>query len=253
MRNLSHSFTKFVAAVQVVAALFTLTGCAVEKRTNPVSNLFLEDRDVSVKDKTLPFDHAWVEPNFPLGHYHNVYFRSVTLSKLPPESWKDSKSVYITSEADFMKESQLLADYFLEQLKNKVEKYPKGTMKVVDKPMPDGLVIDLAITENEFSQPIENTGALLVPVPGSAMLFSAISDPHVAFAARVYDGKTGKLVATAADRKFPPTRLLDLNKVTVTSPNREIVSTWANIIAEALNRDGFAKVESQGTFSILPW
>jgi hypothetical protein len=85
------------------------------------------------------------------------------------------------------------------------------------------------------------------------MLFSAISDPHVAFAARVYDGKTGKLVATAADRKFPPTRLLDLNKVTVTSPNREIVSTWANIIAGALNRDGFAKVESQGTFSILPW
>lgn len=253
MRNLSHSFTKFAVAAQVLAVLFALTGCAVEKRTNPVSNLFLEDRDVSVKDKTLPFDHAWVEPNFPLGHYHNVYFRSVTLSKLPPESWKDSKSVYITSEADFMKESQLLADYFLEQLKKKVENYPNGTMKVVDKPMPDGLVIDLAITENEFSQPIENTGALLVPVPGSAMLFSAISDPHVAFAARVYDGKSGKLLATAADRKFPPTRLLDLNKVTVTSPNREIVSTWASIIAEALNRDGFAKVESQGSFSILPW
>lgn len=253
MQKYCQSLQKLLAGMQAVVALVAFAGCAVQERTKPISNLFLEDRDVSVKDDTLPFDHAWVEPDLPLGYYSKVFFRSVTISTLPKDKWKDSSSSYIGSEQAYLQESQLLADYFLKQLKKKVEKYPHGTVQVVDKPEPGGLVFDLALTENEFSNPIENTGAILVPLPGSAMAFSAISDPHVAFAARVYDGETGKLVATAADRKYPPTRLLDFNKVTATSPNREIVSIWADIIAEALNRDGFAKVSSRGIFSILPW
>lgn len=251
LKQLSAAVGRNVASLGILLSL--LPGCAVNERTKPISNTFLEDRDVSIEDDTLPFHHAWVDPELPLGYYTEVYFRSVTIDKLPKDSWGASSSVYISSEKDFLKESQLLAEYFLQQLKKKVEKYPNGTMKVVEKPEAHGLVFDIALTEIEFSHPIENTGALLAPVPGSAMLFSTISDPHVAFAIRVYDGKTGKLVATAADRKYPPARLMDFNKVTATSPNREIVSTWAEIIAEVLNRDGFAKVSSRGIFSILPW
>ena len=251
MRTLRNA--TFAAAVFALGMFAVVTsGCAVSDRTKPASTIFLEDRDVSTHDDDLPFLHSWVEPNFPLGHYKSAYFRSVTIDRLPKDSWKASSSSYITSEKDYLKESKLLADYFLEQLKKKVEKYPDGTIKVVDKAEPDSLVFDFALTEIEFSNPIENTGALLVPLPGSAMLFSTISNPHVAFAARVYDGKTGRLVATAADRKYPPTRLMDFNKVTATSPDREIVSTWAEIIAEALNREGFAKVSDRGIFSILP-
>jgi len=248
MKKVSRSCTTLMTLL-----VLAIVGCAVSNRTAPISNRFLEDRDVTVVDKTLPFSHAWVEPDYPLDYYDFVYFRSVSIDKLPPNSWKDSSSVYIGSEQDYLKEARILADYFKSQLEEKVSKYPNGEMKVVDKTGPKTLVFDFAFTELEFSNPVQNTGALLVPIPGSAILFSAISDPHMAFAARVTDGKTGKLVATAADRKYPPTRLLDVNKVTATSPNREICQIWAEIIADAVNRDSFSEVSSRGAFRLLPW
>jgi hypothetical protein len=230
-----------------------IVGCAVSNRTAPISNRFLEDRDVTAVDKTLPFSHSWIEPDYPLDYYDAVYFRSVSIDKLPPDAWKDSSSLYISSKEDYLKEAGLLADYFKQQLEDKVSNYPKGEMKVVEKAGPKTLVFDFAFTELEFSNPVQNTGALLVPIPGSAILFSAISDPHMAFAARVTDGKTGKLVATAADRKYPPTRILDINKITVTSANRDICQIWAEIIADAVNRDAFSEVSSRGIFRLLPW
>jgi hypothetical protein len=230
-----------------------LIGCAAREHVKPISNSYLEDRDVTVADDSLPFNHAWIDPNIPSGHYTKVFFRTVTIEKLPKGAWKASKSPYISSEKDYLKEAKLLSEHFLDRLNTKVKKYPKGTFVVTDKGESGGLVFDIAITELEFTHPIEKAGVMLVPVPGSSVAFSAVSEPHVAFAARVYDGESGKLLATVADRKFPPIRLIDVNKLTVTSSAREIVSIWADLIAEGLNRDRFAKVSSRGLFSILPW
>jgi len=250
-RPLHNCLRSFLSAL---ALLGTVSGCAINNRTKPISNTFLEDRDTTVKDKTLPFDHAWVKQGLPNDYYTKVYFRSVTTSKLPKDEYKASVSTYILSKEDFNKEADLLAAYFQQQLIEKATKYPKATVAVVDKAGPHTLVFDIAFTELEFSHPVTNAGALLIPIPGSAILFSTISNPHQAFAARVYDGKTGELVATAADRKFPPTRLLDVNKVLTTSPNREICQTWAKIIADALNRDTFdTEVSNRGLFALLPW
>jgi hypothetical protein len=146
-----------------------------------------------------------------------------------------------------------LADYFKQELIEKVANYKDGVVSVVDSAQPRGLIFDIAFTELEFSHPVQKAGMLLVPVPGAAVMFSAVSDPHVAFAARVYDGKTGKLIATLGDRKFPPLRVLDVNKLTITSSAREIVQAWAEIVAEGLNRDRFKKVGDRGIFRILPW
>ena len=238
----------------LLGAMIFVCGCAANERTKPISNTFLEDRDVTVADETLPFNHAWSDSHIQPGFYTKVFFRSVSIDKLPKDAWKDSKSNYITSEEEFLHEAKLLADYFRDQLNAEVIANKDGAVKVTDKAEPHTLVFDIAFTELEFSHPIENTGALLVPVPGSAILFSAISNPHQAFAARVYDGQTGKLVATVADRKFPPTRLLDFNKVTATSPNREICTYWAEEIADALEREDLTDdVKSRGIFQILPW
>lgn len=240
-----------VLLATLVAQMFV--ACAAKEHVKPISKVYLEDRDVSVTDDSLPFNHAWIDPQIPPGHYTKVFFRLVTIDKLPKGAWKASKSPYITSEKSFLKEAKLLADYFVECLNTKVKKYPKGTFVITDKAEPGGLVFDIAITELEFTHPVEKAGVMLVPVPGASVAFSAVSEPHVAFAARVYDGERGTLLATVADRKFPPLRLLDVNKLTVTSSAREIVSIWADLIAEGLNRERFAKVSSRGIFSILPW
>ena len=250
-QSLNNCLGRLAAALALVGAI---SGCGINDRAKPLSNTFLEDRDTTVKDKTLPFDHAWIKPGLPNDYYTKVYFRSVTTSKLPKGEYKASIGTYILTEEDFNKEADLLAKYFQQQLVDKATNYPKATVAVVDKAGPHTLVFDTAFTELEFSNPVTNTGALLVPIPGASILFSAISNPHQAFASRVYDGKTGELVATVGDRKFPPTRLLDLSKVMTTSPNREICQTWAQIIADALNRDTFdTEVSNRGLFAILPW
>jgi hypothetical protein len=230
-----------------------VSGCAVKDRTLPISNTFLEDRDVAVVDDELPFNHAWIEPELPRNHYTKVFFRSVAIDRLPKDAYKASKSIYMTSRKQFTVEAQALADYFKEQLIEKVRKYPKGTFVVTDKAEEGAVVFDIAITELEFSHPITRAGAMLVPIPATGVLFDAVSNPHVAFAARVYDGKSGQLIATLADRKYPPARIFDLNKLTITSSAREVCGIWADIFAEGLNRERFTKVKSRGIFSILPW
>lgn len=230
-----------------------LIGCAVSERTKPVPTTFLEDRDVTVSDETLPFKHAWVDPELPEGNYTNVFFRSVTADTLPPESWRASKGAFLSNEEQFKKLANKLAQHFKDELESEVSTYKNGVVAVVESPEPKGLIFDIALTELEFSHPIQKAGVMLVPVPGTSVIFSAVSDPHVAFAGRVYDAETGKLIATIADRRFPPTRLLDVNRITLSSSAREIVETWAEIIAEVLNRERFAKVSDRGFFAILPW
>lgn len=67
----------------------------------------------------------------------------------------------------------------------------------------------------------------------------------MAFAARITDADTGQLIATVADRKFAPVRIVDLNKLTVSSTPREISQLWADTIATAINSDGFTKVDEK--------
>jgi hypothetical protein len=246
--------TRWIALNIVAHALLFMgvTGCAVKERTAPITNRFLEDRDTTVVDDTLPFNHAWVDTKLP-HTYDKVFFRSVSIDKIPADVWKKSESTAILSKADFDKEATKLGEYFKEQLNQKVRRYKKGKFTTVDKPVKGGLVFDFALTELEFAHPLIQAGSMLVPVPGTSIALATVTDPHVAFAARVYDGETGKLVATLADRKYPPTRLLDLSKLTFRSPNREICGIWAEIIAEGLNRDEFATVSSRGYFRILPW
>jgi Protein of unknown function (DUF3313) len=172
---------------------------------------------------------------------------------LPADAWEASKSTFLTKESEYKKLASDLAEYFKQELINAVSNYPKGVMTIAESPQPRGLIFDIALTELEFSHPIQKAGIMLVPIPGSSVLFNAVSDPHVAFAARIYDAHTGKLVATLADRRFPPTRLLDVNRLTLSSSAREICQTWADIIAEGLNRDRFADVPDRGFFAILPW
>lgn len=228
-------------------------GCAIQERTKDLPPIFLEDRDLTQTDKTLPFKHAWIDPNLPPESYTNVFFRKVTADTLPADGWEASKSIFLTKESEYKKLANDLADYFKQELVSAVSTYPKGVVTVVESPQPRGVIFDIALTELEFSHPIQKAGIMLVPIPGSSVIFNAVSDPHVAFAARVYDAQTGKLIATLADRRFPPTRLLDVNRLTLSSSAREICQTWADIIAEGLNRERFADVPDRGFFAILPW
>jgi len=248
------SVFRYLVALTLIPLMASgIIGCAVKERANPLPQTYLEGKDVSVVDKTLPFKHAWIDPALPEEQYTNVWFRTVTADTLPEESWLGSKGTLLSKESEFKKLADELAAYFKQELIEKVANYKDGVVSVVDSAQPRGLIFDIALTELEFSHPIQKAGFMLVPIPASSLVFNTVSDPHVAFAAKVYDAQSGKLIATLADRRFPPTRLLDVNRLTLSSSAREICDTWADIIAEGLNRKRFADVPDRGFFALLPW
>ncbi len=250
LRNLSMLWVRWLSVLLVVSLV---CGCSAKKRVSAIGNTFLEDVDISHKEETLPFEHSWINWGIKDGSYNSVYIKPVRTDLIPKTDWGMSKSPYIRSEEDFLKETEFIASHFHRELLKDLEAHKEQRIKVADAPGPGVAVLEIALTEAEFSHPAARAASLAAPVPGTGALVGAISDPHAAFAARLTDGESGELIATVADRKFPPTRIVDLNKLTVTSSVREVCSIWAETLADALQKGRMAKVKDRGSFSILPY
>jgi hypothetical protein len=136
---------------------------------------------------------------------------------------------------------------------SELDKIPGKRFSIVDTPNDKTLIVEIALTELVLSEPLLRVLALAAPVPGVDVALSTISDPHVAFAARFLapDGVT--LLGTVADRRFPPLRVIDLNKLRARSSAREIISMWARELAESIQFEEFRKVERSSWFSWWIW
>ncbi len=227
-------------------------GCAAKDRVTGVPNTFLKDVDITKKLENMPFTHSWVWKEVDPKNYDAVYLPPIKLA-MPSGSWKNSASGWITSEQDYLDEAEKIAEYFRKRIVEEIQQTPSARLGVATSPGPGVVVIEIALTELEFSHPVARAGALAAPIPGTSAALSTVTDPHAAFAARLTDAQTGALIATAADRKFPPTRLLDLNKLTVTSSAREVASNWAVEIADAVQKGRLAEVPTKGRFDWKPW
>ena len=246
-------FTMRVRTLGVLAAVVTiLGGCAVRDRITPVSNTFLEDVDTTKRLSTLPYQHSWVSSKFDGRSYRKIFIKPVRVDRLDHDGWTRSASAAITSKDDYVLEASALAAFFRSELIEKVRSFEGGRFQIATRPGPGVAVLELAFTELEFSHPAARAASLASPIPGSGAALSSVTDPHAAFAGRLYDD-TGRLVATVADRKFPPARIIDLNKLTVSSSVREVCSLWAETLAKAINQGQWVPIDANDTFSIRPW
>ncbi len=231
--------------------LLFLVACAAKERVLGRANpTFLEGSEVGHKVENLPFEQAWIKSGFDGRKYTKIYIKPIRTDFL--NQWEKSRSTIISSKEDYDKEAKEMADYFLSKLVKDINEYKGNRFTVSNNTGSNVLTIEIALTELEFSHPIVRAITLAVPIPGTGAVVSSVSDVHVAFALRITN-PSGELVATVADRKYPPMRLIDFNKLTVTSSVREILSNWSKIMAEALNKGQFQKTDGNGRFSILPW
>jgi hypothetical protein len=214
---------------------------------------FIEDAPLTEKLDTMPFDHSWIAPDSVEKNFDSVLIMPIRYDLLPPGAWRDSKSIYLNSEEAYLKEAKVLAGHFRNQLLRELSKVPNPRFTVVEVPTPSTLIVSIALTQLEFSHPMTRAAALAAPLPGVDMALNAITDPHASFSARFTDPSTSQLLASAADKRFPPIRIIDLNKLTITSSLREIVHQWSRELSEAIQQDRFSKVEKSWRFSLLPW
>lgn len=230
-----------------------LLACAVKERTEPVVETFLEGvpRESSIPD--IPFLHSWLAPQETPIPYTHLYVKPVRTDLLPEDMWLRSRGLAVSSREEFQKDADIIARYFRIRLLSELKSTSSQRFTVVEAPDDNSLILEIALTELVLSEPLVRAAALAAPFPGVDLAISAISDPHVSFAARFTSPDGMKLIATAADRRFPPIRLIDLNKLRARSSAREIISHWAKQLAQAIQLDEFNKIERNSWFSILPW
>lgn len=237
----------------IIALSLLFTACAVQERTDPVVPTFLDGvpRESSIPD--IPFMHAWIDPNANIASYSTIYVKPVRTDLMPEEMWHRSRGLAVSSEESFQKDAAIIARYFRLRLLGELKSTSAQRFTVVDTPDTTSIVLEVALTELVLSEPLVRAAALAVPFPGVDLALSTITDPHVSFAARFTSPDGKHLIATAADRGFPPVRLIDLNKLRARSSAREIVAHWARQLAQSIQLDEFKKVERNSWFSILPW
>jgi len=245
-------FPRLLMSILVCCSL-NITGCAIKERTQPLPPVFLDGAPLESTIKEVPFKHAWIAKSGKPLKLTSVYIKPIRTDLLPTTEWEKSKSVAIRSQDEFNKSTALLARYFRIKLLSDLKAIKDPRFQIVDVPSPASLVVEIAFTELVLSEPVIRAAALAAPVPGVDFALSAFSDPHLAFAARFTNSDGSRLLATAADRRFPPVRIIDLNKLRATSSAREIISQWSRELAESIQFEELTKVSSSWGFSLLPW
>ena len=232
-----------------------LSGCAGWTKPAPLPETFLEGAPPESSIPRVPFQQAWASDAKFSKEIRELYLPPVRTDKIDPATWTMSLGVSITSAEDFHVAVQELALFFHHRLTEELERvfaeHPR--LKVVSSPSANAVNLELALTEVVFSRPIANAAAMAAPVPGVGYALSALTTPHVAFAGRFTSPDGAVLLGTVGDRRTPPLRPVDLNKFTLASSNRDIVSQWARELAEAIQFDTLTPVERSSRFSLLPW
>jgi len=253
-RNPVRGIARRISSAILPVVLLIVAGCSIQQRTAPLPQTFLEDVDISEQVENVPFQHAWIIPeDSSQKTYSKLFIKPIRTDRIPKDAWHRSSSLLLRTEEAYNLEVQGLANVFYQEFLNELQKVPTKRFEVVSTPTNDTIMVEVAFTDVEFSHPVTRAAALAAPLPGVDIALSAFTDPHLAFAVRFTDAKTNKLLATAADRRFPPFRVIDLNKLTIASSAREIVTMWARELAEAIQSDRLTKVERSSWFSILPW
>lgn len=242
-------------ALVFLASATLLAGCALQKKFEPISANFLHGASPDSSIPRVPFKHAWAAERPSVQKVTAIYVLPVRTDRIAPDSWMESSGLSITSLEDYNEKVEALATFFHQRLTEELERVYSNNkrLRVVSKPAPDAVNLELALTEVVFSRPATNLAVMAAPVPGAGVALSAMTEPVIAFAGRFTSPDEGVLWGTVADRRNPPFRPIDLNKFTVASSARDVVSQWARELAEAIEFDRLKPIERSPWFSLMPW
>ena len=235
-----------------VAVALAICGCAISERIEELPATFLEDVPRESALAGVSFQHAWRNPVPARRAFETLYVAPVRTGLLPSEMWRRSLSVWVRSESSFARRVHELALFLEEELLAALRADPPGPLELTNDPTHTSVILEIALTEVVLARPTMHAAALAAPLPGVELALSTIDDPHLSFAARL-TAPNGHLLATVADRRFPPIRVVDLNKLTLTSSGREIVREWAQELAPLLKHPDTHQGTRRLPISISPW
>ncbi len=244
------SATLLRPAASVLLAL-GLGSCGVEKaatRAEPTKFLKSTGVDPSKKITRLPFEHAWRDPAVDLTKYKYIVVRPVTTTYLRSEQWQESKSPLVKTKRAYQKRCTALASHWDKSLRMAFSSPLCMFYKATDTSRPGTLVLEIALTEVRFYPSVPAADGSQIPSDG---ILSAVTGPPLcAFESRTRDAATGKLVATASDRRGPEIKILGAGDTTLAEPNEAICDEWSQQLMQRSNQEIYPTVKRKW-FSIF--
>ena len=233
--------------------LFLMSGlCAVFAgcKASPVADSgFIKNPEMMQKYDVLPVQKAWKDPNFKASNYNEIMVVPVYTKDQLDKTWMEEANIrtWMDEENSDVKE---FAQYTEKAFKKAVTK--SKNYKLVDKPGPKTLILELALVKIVPGKPVLGAAKnLAAPIVGGFRLMalamapartavSASSDSplqaSVAIEGRILDGVSKKVVATFADREKQEAAVVNLKDFSAYGNLEQIVDQWAGQFVEILDK-----------------
>jgi len=240
--------------ILVAGISIALSACSVLKAgPAPDSGFLGASGELAVADERLPFHRVWrsEETGAELESAHTIYIAPVSLSHLVE---KDSSKINLTSSTtDVTEDAVKIAEYVQTVFREELEKGTGRQIEVVDRPNPDALVLELALTELTPTDVARNVvgAALGAFVPGGGVV-SLGSQGTIAIEGWLISGATGKVIFVFADRESGKLAPVSLNDFSLYSHARDAIDDWAEQWSQIIETGGRERVRDSSPITLLP-
>jgi hypothetical protein len=243
-------------------ALFAIACSDVRRDTNEIKAEvvspapdagFIANPERQKKRDDLPFQKVWIKPGFEKSPYRELAIAPVDTRHMLEMDWmhEASSANWI---GDVKNDIAELARYFHHQVVNEFKQDPNHRFQVIpdsEGRRPNALRLELALIEIDPSLPVLHALGWLQPGGGTAA--GVINQRRAAFEGRLRDLKTGKVVATFADRDSQDAGPLDLTRLTWYGPAKGIMDRWAKQFVQIANRKPGESITDPTPFTLKPF
>ena len=247
-----------------ILVVFLSTFCGCRAKPAPDSG-FLQDPKRMQPQAGIPYNRIWINPRYHDRTYSEIYVAPVNTDYVMAENIWEKATIAESNKLDVKKNVAMLAEYHRNAYIKACQKDPKKHFKIVDKPGPNTLILEMAIVQLVPSK-AELQALGLVPIMGVGLGVTAVeigasnatkSEDQgkgvIAMEARLRDGATGEVVSMFADREHPPTAIVDIKALFWWEPAKPICDGWARQFVELANSPKGKKIEEIPNFQLLVW
>lgn len=229
-----------------VCSAYLFSGCNAEPEK---PSGFIPNPQAMKKYELLPYQKAWKSQNFTASNYNEIMVVPVFTRDQFDKTWMENANIRTWMDEE-SSDTKAFAQYTETAFKNAVKN--SKNYKLVDKPGPQTLILELALVKIVPGKPVVGAAKnLAAPVIGAFRLMALAIAPvrtavsastdspmqaSVAIEGVIRDSLTKKVVATFADREKQESAIVNLKDFTAYGNLEQIVDIWAKEFLEILDR-----------------
>lgn len=241
--NIGNYHRRLFTTITTLLVTTFLLSC----KANPAPNAgFLDNPELMIKEKNMPFNTIWFKKGFDFKDYNSVVIDDIDTSHLLKADWWD-EAVLASKSKDFNpeEEAKFLAKYYKTQLVKSFSSSKEHKYTVVAEPTDKTLEIELAIVE------VVPTKVWLNAI--TYILIGPVSTGSTAMEGRLRDAKTGEIVCEFKDRELGQMDLVSIADLEWYSHSKHTIDNWSDKIVEIFTAGVYGNVSTSSTVTLRPW